>query len=127
MADILLIPAARFIPPELQLDFGLIPPVLLPLGTSTALDYITESLSYDKCFVGLHDEYKRVKDYIANKQINAESIIIETNNHIKSNQLGFTIKYMLEHCEIKPGDSLVINFGDTIVLNEKKMFSDSWK
>jgi len=125
MPDILLIPASRFIAPELQLDFGLISPVLLPLGTSTALDYITESLKYDKCFVGLHDGYERVKDYMANKQVNAEAIIIETNNQVKCRQLGFTIKYMLEHCGITAGDSLIINFGDTIVLNEKKVFSTS--
>jgi len=127
MADILIIPAARFIPPELQLDFGLIPPVLLPLGTSTALDYITDSLSYDRCFVGLHDERERVETYINNKQLNAKTIFIETNNHLKSKQLGFTIKYMIEKSGVQPGDSIIVNFGDTIVLDEKRSLADNDK
>ncbi len=127
MSDLLLIPAAKFIAPELQLDFGLIPPVLLPLGTSTALDYITSNLSYDKCYVGLLEEYQRVENYIKNKNLDASTILLENQNTPKSNQLGYTIKYMLENSNLQPGDSVFINFGDTIILEENRNFIKSEK
>lgn len=120
MSNILLIPAARYIAAEMQLDYGLIPPVLLPLGTSTSLDYILNSFNYKKCILGLHDEYSRVEDYVKNKDISAELIYIPKDGNItKSNQLGFSILSMLNGLEFKEEDSLIINFGDTIVLNRE--------
>ncbi|MDI9873367.1 hypothetical protein [Flectobacillus rivi] len=123
MANILIIPSARFIAAEMQLDYGLIPPVLLPLGTSTSLDYILSSFSYDRCLIGLHDEFNRVDDYIKNKNIEAELVYIESDNQLLSNQLGFSILKILESCKLKDGDNLIINFGDTIVFNRLNLIS----
>lgn len=123
MSNILLIPSARFIAAEMQLDYGLIPPVLLPLGTSTSLDYILGSFAYEKCYIGLHDEFKRVDDYVKNKNIEANLVFINADNQLKSNQLGYSILSMLEACSINESDSLIINFGDTIVLNRLELIA----
>lgn len=111
----LIIPSARYIASEMQLDFGLIPPILLPIGNSVALDYILDSVVCDECFIGIQDESKRVDLYIKNKEIDAHLVYVNAVLNTEKNELGYTIAQLIASAELDIEDSLLINFGDTII------------
>lgn len=104
----------------MQLDFGLIPPVLLPLGTTAALNYILDSVDFDDSYVGLGDEMDRVQDYLVNKQLGCKLIKLSKDGDISAvDHLGKTIYDMLDTIELDIPDSIIINFGDTIIIKDE--------
>lgn len=112
MADFMLIPTARLVAPELQAEFGPIPPALLPLEGTPAYRHIGQAtldnngnllLAAHENFEVLHEDVRRTKnDHIQ---------IVDVGN---THSLGETILKALASAPVI-ADRIVVNFADTFV------------
>ena len=111
MRRILLLPSARLLPLEPQVEFGEIPSAMVPLGSRPALHYIAEQYVRNDfhVVVSVHSQSDQVKRYVArHPELRASTIDV---GHTES--LGETILRTLE--TLNETDQLVINFADTFV------------
>ena len=112
---LVLIPSAKLIPIELQVDFGRITSAMIPIDGRPALSFIMNEY-HDAEFVigvneGSEDVYKYCKRNLSDKKIT----IIDVGN---TKTLGETIHNVLSNYE-NSYDQLIIHFADTLIKNIK--------
>ena len=112
MRRLVLLPSARLVSLEMQVEFGAIPPAMIPLGGRPALSYIAEKYRQSGYEIALAvgEGAQRIHDYLADEQ-SSQARVLEIGN---SNSLGETITRALLMLEQLP-DSLAINFADTLL------------
>lgn len=112
MSKLLLLPSARLVPVELQVDFGAIPSAMVPLGSQPALNYIIKPFvarGY-KVIVAVHEGADQVESYLARrKDVPGRAVDVGATR-----SLGATVANALTGLDRLP-DHLVINFADTYV------------
>ena len=110
---LVLIPSAKLIPIELQVDFGSITSAMIPIDGRPALSFIVNEY-YDAEFIigvneGSEDVYEYCKRYLSDKKIT----IIDVGN---TKNLGETI-YNALSSYTNLYDQLIIHFADTLIKN----------
>lgn len=108
----ILITSAAYIEPELQSEFGALPPAFLPVGNKRLFYRQIESFPAGEKIVltlpagfepGPYDS-----EYLANKKVH----ILELPRHLR---LGEAVVYALNLLEFDDGESLSILHGDTLI------------
>jgi thiamine kinase-like enzyme len=112
---LLLIPSAKLAPTELQSEFGSIPTAMIPLGNQPAIERIIDSfaLTSPQAVVATHECKEEIEKFVQSKTLDIQIVDV---GHTKS--LGETIFNALETCLLDDGVELVINFADTVLLEE---------
>ncbi len=112
MRRLALLPSARLVSLEMQVEFGAIPPAMIPLNGRPALSYIAEKYrqsGYDIA-VAVGEGAQRIHDYLADEQ-SVQARVLDIG---ASSSLGETIAKALLMLEQLP-DILAINFADTLL------------
>jgi hypothetical protein len=115
MNDVVLIPSARLVPPELRIEFGPVPSGMVPLRGRPALEHIAESpLVGDRpLLVALHEGADEVHGWLdRQRQVRPELVEVGPTRY-----LGETILVALDSLEVVP-DRVIVHFADTIVTAE---------
>lgn len=112
--DILLVPSAIQVPPQLYLDVGSIPTGMIPLEGKPMLEHLAEAYSdYDVSrVVVVGESADSIREYISRSKY--EWTTIEAYN---TSSLGETIYTALDTLDVDKIDdtSMYINFADTLV------------
>lgn len=114
MPKLLLMPSARLVPPELQLEFGAIPSAMVPLDSRPAMHYVADrylGLGFDVA-IAVHEKAGHVSAYQQQKSLPIQVIDVGPTA-----SLGETVLRSLELMAIVP-EQLVLNFADTYVDDE---------
>lgn len=109
---LLLLPSAKLIPMELQIEFGAIPSGMIPLASQPAVHYIATPYVQKgfQVVVAVCEQAEQIETYIQNHaELNAHTVNVGATK-----SLGETILKTLDSLLVLP-DQLVINFGDTYV------------
>lgn len=110
ISKLLLLPSAKLVPLELQMEFGAIPAGMIPIASQPALRYITMPYveqGYD-VLIAVNEQAEQIDRYVLNHpELRAKTVDVG-----KTQSLGQTIANTLQSLETLPGQ-LVINFGDT--------------
>jgi hypothetical protein len=116
MINAVLIPTAKYISEDLQLELGKIPPVLIPLGGKYLIEIIIANFSYlpgkTEYYLLVNEGRAQVESWL---QSNTEYDNVHLVNVNLDGDLGHTIYQGLKHVDPKGVDNILINFGDTIV------------
>jgi len=104
----LLIPSARLVVPELQADFGAIPPALLPLGHASVLERILQQTPVDEALIGAHEGSDDVQDLVSNQRLDARVVDVGATD-----SLGQTVFRCLEQAQAE--GHVIVQFADTLV------------
>lgn len=112
MKKLLLLPSARLIPPELQVDFGPIPTGMAPLNSRPALHHIAAPYAAAgfEVVVAVHENAGLVFDYIAQRP----ELHIRAMDVGPTRSIAETVAIALHGLRELP-DRLVINFADTLL------------
>jgi len=109
---LLLLPSARFVPPELQTEFGRIASGMVPLGSRPALQHIAEpyvKAGYE-VLVAVHEGADHVSGFLErHPDLHAEAVDVGLTR-----SLGDTIFTAIQKLPALP-EKLVINFADTFI------------
>ena len=127
----LIIPAAKIVPEELQM-IGKLPGIIYPINKKIVFDYLYEQ--YKKIVTSFdivcYENYESVERYLS--RYKDERINIQVLSELRD--LGYTIYQSIKEIE----DSVIINFSDTIVLDnifdcvedsffcQKEYMSETW-
>jgi hypothetical protein len=126
MINAVLIPTAKYISEDLQLELGEIPPVLIPLGGKYLIEIIIANFSYlpgkTEYYLLVNEGRTQVESWL---QSNTEYDNVHLVNVNLDGDLGHTIYQGLKHVDPKGVDNLLINFGDTIVSDHFLMEQDT--
>lgn len=112
MNKLLLLPSAKLVPLELQVEFGKISSAMVPLDGRPALCHIAEPYVEEgfRVAVTVHEGAEQVVAYIArHPELRAQAIDVGSTA-----SLGETVLKGLEGVDALPG-TLVVNFADTYV------------
>ena len=108
---VVLIPSAKLVPIELQVDFGFITSAMIPIEGKPALSYIIDGYNNAEFVIavneGAEDIYKYCEDHLFDKKIKIVNVG-------KTNSLGETIFNALLDYKKLPSQ-LIINFADTFI------------
>lgn len=119
----LLIPSAVLVSRDMRRKFGDLPTALFPLGNKTMIERIYDKYknSVDKVYIVVKKNRLLVKDYVKFKKLPVEIIELD-----ELNDLGYTIRYGLEHIVSKNNnvDYVYVNFADSL-LDDKLPVSDA--
>ena len=115
MIDLVLIPCARLVPQELQVEFGPVPSGMVPLRGRPALAHIYESPSVDRSHImlALHEGADEVHTWLARQA----DLVLDVVDVGPTRYLGETVLLALRARSVDP-DRLVIHFADTLVTDE---------
>lgn len=109
---LLLLPSARLIPVELQVEFGAIPSGMIPLSSQPAIHYIAEPFveqGFD-VLIAVHEQAEQINRYVSNhSELNAKTVDVG-----ETASLGETLLTALASLDVLP-EQVVINFADTYV------------
>lgn len=112
----ILIPASRYVDREMQIEVGQVPPVLIPVNGKPLLDSIVEKYSgiEGECVFVLvvHEGAQQVREYLARASYRHKVKLIEVP---LLSDLGQVIATSLSRPELSDTETLIINFGDTLV------------
>ncbi|MEQ1823373.1 MAG: hypothetical protein ABL949_12765 [Fimbriimonadaceae bacterium] len=109
----LVIPAAKLVDISLQLEYGPIPPLLVPLRGKVALELIAEKYgsSVDKIYVVCMEGAEQVSDYVEFFGLSQIELVFLK----ESRNLGETIQqFVAMHPEIRK-DQVILNLADTLI------------
>ncbi|HXJ43670.1 MAG TPA: phosphotransferase [Bryobacteraceae bacterium] len=115
MNNVLLMPTAKLVGPDLRSEFGPIPSAMIPLDSRPALQYIAEPYLNRgfKLVLAVDEQADMVREYVArHPQMGAQVVPVRN-----SSSLGATVLGALDALALIP-DCLVINFADTFVGDE---------
>lgn len=112
MSDVVLIPCARLVPLELQVEFGPVPSGMVPLRGRPALEHICASriATGAPVLLALHDGAEEVRTWLA-RQNELEPTVIDVG---ETRYLGETVLVSLDALPQGP-ERVVIHFADTLV------------
>jgi hypothetical protein len=126
MTNAVLIPTAKYISEDLQIELGEIPPVLIPLGGKNLIEIIIADFAHlpgkTEYYLLVNEGRAKVESWLKS---NAEYDNVHLVNVNLDGDLGHTIHQGLQHIVPKQVDNLLINFGDTIVSDHFSMESDT--
>ncbi|MBF0408328.1 MAG: hypothetical protein HQM10_13340 [Candidatus Riflebacteria bacterium] len=110
MNKLLLLPSAKFIPPELQLEFGRIPTGLVPVDSRPVLEHIAGPYIKEgfEALIAVNEGADLVEKFLSKRP----DLHTSSYNVGQTKSLGETIFLSIKSCTILPG-FLVINFADT--------------
>lgn len=109
---LLLLPSAKLVPLELQMEFGAIPSGMIPLSSQPAIRYIAAPYVEQgyHVLVAVHEQAEQINRYVGNHpELRARTCAVG-----ETGSLGETILKALERLDHLP-EQLVINFGDTYI------------
>ena len=113
---LVLVPSSRLVDREMQVEVGQIPPVLTPICGKTVLDLVVEQyasiLSHGELVVMAHEGGDRIASAVSQQNFD-ESVSVLCIP--KVDELGEAILSALNTLHLSSYDSLVINFGDTLL------------
>jgi hypothetical protein len=108
--DLLVVPSARTVPPELEVEFGPIPPALIPLDGRPAMRFVAETApAGTTTIVAGHDGIELLREAAA------RSDAVTVVDVGPTDSLAATIAGALAGVEPRVGRRLVVNFADTLV------------
>ena len=108
---IVLIPSAKLVPIELQIDFGKIPSAMIPIEGKPLLSYIIDQYNNADFVIAVNEKSEDLIEY-CNKHLCDKKIkIIDVG---KTKSLGETIFYALSNYK-QLKSQLIINFADTYI------------
>jgi hypothetical protein len=111
---LVLIPSSIYIDKEMQMDVGMIAPVMIPLSGRHLLNFIIEKyekIDGQKTYAIIVNEGKEIiKQYLIRKGMKHVKLISIS----KRLDLGSTILFGLKEIKAEKYDELIINFGDTL-------------
>lgn len=112
MSKLLVVPSAKPVPLELQVEFGPISSGMIPVQSRPIIDYVIRKFAPDgfRALVGTAKDEEAILDYLA---LNPD-LAAETVNVGETSSLGETIFRMLCSVAEEP-DLVVINLADTLV------------
>lgn len=113
---LVLVPSSRLVDREMQVEVGQIPPVLIPVCGKTVLDLIIEQytslLRSGHLFVMAHEGGERIDNRVAQQRYDLPISVLTIP---KVDELGDAILAALDAINLDDFDSLVLNFGDTVL------------
>jgi hypothetical protein len=110
VSDLIVIPSARLVAPELQADFGTIPPALIPLDGRMAMQYILDAAPQSsRAVVAGHERFDLLRDAAAH--VGGISVI----DVGPTSSLGQTVLGAVAAEDLGAASRLVVNFADTLV------------
>lgn len=111
MSDLVLVPSATLLPPELQGDFGRIPTCMIPYGGVPVLDRIEASYPASaRILVAAHAGAEVIERHLGHR-VGGRTTMVDVGT---TSSLGETVLRALERAGDEPGP-LVVHFGDTLV------------
>ena len=121
--NILLIPSANILSPEMQKKFGVLPSALCPYNNKTILEHIIEKYKsiVDQVYIISYRKPELFKNYINVKNLNIKQIQIDSIKDI-----GYSISFALSSLAASGYtiNQLYITFGDTLTNNVPVAQSD---
>lgn len=110
----LILPSAKIVPPELQI-IGKLPAIIYPFNKGIVLDYLLEQYSkiFREAIIVGFEEFEKVKQRISS--YNNYNLRLLKLDQLKD--LGYTIYNGLIQDEEPKDDAVIINFADTIVMD----------
>lgn len=112
--NVLLIPSATLVQADMRKKFGEVPPALVPLADLSMIENILHKFDnkVDKSFVIAYEKKELLSRFIEARNLPVEVISLD-----ELQDLGYTIRYGLEHITNKFDhvNRVVINFADTLV------------
>ncbi|GAA0740375.1 hypothetical protein [Gaetbulibacter jejuensis] len=114
---VLFIPCAKKIPSDMEIRFGDIPSIMVPINKEPVLKKIHASANevFDLILILTYDNSQFISDYVSQMKFDNVQIL----NIDKLKDIGYTISYGLNYLESLYGlntvENLTINFGDTLV------------
>lgn len=125
MKQLVLIPSSRYVDPEMQLEVGKIPPVMISLNGRSVLEMIIDEwkqkLSNPEFFIITCEGHENLRRHLEFKELTAPVHLIPIG--VKS-ELGEAILDGLNQINLKEFDRMVLNFGDTIVQHDCPLDTD---
>ena len=108
-----LVPCARLLCPEMQVEFGPVPPGLVPLNGRTVLEHIADGFAGQGLLgvrVGLHEGAEVVEEHFARRPHPALTL----DRLAATRSLSDTVLQLLRRLPDAPG-AVLVNLGDTLV------------
>ncbi|MEN5196992.1 hypothetical protein [Sphingobacterium faecium] len=114
---VLIIPCAQRLPPDMEIKFGEIPSIMVPLNKEPLMKkiYVLANMTFDLILILTHNNSKFIQEYIS--QMNLVNVQILDIDKLKD--IGYTISCGLNFLDTTYGlnniRSITVNFGDTLV------------
>ena len=112
MNKLLLLPSSKYVPPELQLEFGRVPTGLVPVDSRPVFEHIVNSYLKEgfEAVISVFEGAELVEDFLRRRP----DLHTSAFNVGNTRSLGETILKTLDSCSVMP-DQLVINFADAFM------------
>jgi hypothetical protein len=110
VSDLLVIPSAQVVAPELEAEFGPIPPALIPLDGRPAMRYVLDAApGGTEAVIAAHDGIELLREAL---ERTPGPVLVDVG---RTSSLGATIAAALAGLESLAAARLVVNFADTFV------------
>jgi hypothetical protein len=111
-----LIPSARYVEPEMQLEVGRVPPVLILVNGKPILELIVESyatlLGNTRFVICAHEGIEKIQEYVERRMMTSVVSVVDVG---QTEDLAETIGYAMELLGSDFSGNIYINFGDTVI------------